>query len=97
MLKPGQTGRFTCPSSIDHGGSRDNYKQNSNEWLTENTDLTYEFEVQECSPVPHALKKEPEAKPLRSNTCIMIVAAGISKPLALTVGAHDKYAGSEKY
>jgi len=26
MLKPGDTGKFTCPSTYDHGGSRENYK-----------------------------------------------------------------------
>ena len=45
MLRPGDTGRFTCPSKIDNGGSRENYKQNSNEWIPEGTDLTYEFKV----------------------------------------------------
>ena len=97
MLKPGQVGRFTCPSAIDHGGSYDNYKQDSFEWLKEKTDLTYEFEVEECSPTPYALRKEPAARPLESNVCIMIVAAGINKPLALTVGAEDKYKGSSTY
>jgi len=97
MLRPGQIGRFTCPSAIDQGGSRDNYKQNSYEWLKENTDMTYEFEVEECTPTPYVLRKEPVARPLESNVCIMIVAAGINKPLALTVGAEDKYKGSSTY
>lgn len=85
LMQPGQHSRFTCPNAIDNGGN-EVYIQDSHAKIKPGTDVTYEVEVMSCSP------KNPEehvhiSKPVESERCIYIVAAGVTPLVAMTVGA----------
>lgn len=51
-LKAGEVAKVHCPSDLDTGVNLDQYSDFGSNWVSKNTDISYEIEVEECSLSP---------------------------------------------
>ena len=61
QMKQGEVATIFCPGDLDKGGAFSQYSDYGSNWVTPNTDITYEVEMKECGLDPHSFHYVPPA------------------------------------
>ena len=100
-MKSGETAKVYCPARMDQGGHPNQLTHFGSGWIPTYTDMTYEFDVKECSLSPKSFKPDPvvpdliDGDEMDKNHLYQIRALSLNKfgkQMDLDVDHFDKYA-----